>query len=92
MSKSFTPTYIVIYEDQTGTHKAAWDTKQAGRPNLTNLMQYRRMFNDSMKFGGCNFHVSKALGFLLSMGNAKIVNQRTGDTICTFKMPLFELI
>jgi hypothetical protein len=92
MGKIITPTYIVIHKDQLGTHTVIWHTKLYGRPNVNNLENWRKRFNDSMKIHGCNYHVSKSLGFLLHVSEAEIRNQKTGITVCAVKAPLFESI
>ena len=94
MGRSTTPTYVVRYVDQQGVHQVIWNTKQAGRPTKANLETWRKKMNESMKLGGCNEHISKALGFMPHVCHAVIINQKLGDrkSVVSVIAPLFEVI
>lgn len=90
MGKSTIPTHVVRYRDQQGPKVLIWNSKTSGKPTVANLDKWRKVMNASMKPGGVNEHVSKALGFIPYIGNCEIHNQKTGQTVCSFKAPMFE--
>lgn len=92
MGRSTIATFVVIYQDQLGSHKVVWNTKTAGKPTEANLEKWRKAMNESMKIGGVNEHVSKAYGFMPHVSKAEIYNQKTHRTICDTRMPMFEVI
>ena len=90
MGKSTIPTYVVRYRDQQGLALVAWNTKTNGRPTVANLERWRKAMNASFQFGGCNAHVSKALGYIPHVSSATLRNQRLGQDVCAVKAPMFE--
>ena len=94
MGRSTFPTYAVRYIDQTAPrpHTVIWNSKTSGQPTQANLEKWRKSMNASMKIGGCNEHVSKALGFMPHISMASIVNQKTNTVIVEVVAPMFEVI
>lgn len=86
MGKVITPKYRVEYRDQQGQHSMAWNVGNPGggpypgdgKPTQPNLEKWRKALNKSFRPGGVNAHVSEALGFVLYVSAARIVNQATG--------------
>lgn len=97
MGKSSTPKYVVEME---GSTPAAWRVKSRGAncpgygsPTEANLATYMQMFIDSLKPGGCNHHVSKALGYMPIPNWARIrVNCLGGEVVAEWKAPMFMAI
>ena len=90
MGRSTIPTYVVHYRDQQGLKIVAWNTKTNGRPTVANLERWRKAMNASFQLGGCNDHVSRALGYIPHVSSAILRNQQLGQDVCTVKAPMFE--
>lgn len=88
MGRTVTPTYRMEYWDQGGHHQQAW----SGRPTNANLAKYIRAHIKSLKKGGVNYHVSLALKYIPVPHKARIVRQKTGDVVATWKAPSFMVI
>jgi hypothetical protein len=79
-----------------GSTAAAWHVKDRhqvkgyGKPTEANLTKYIEAFIESLKPGGCNHHVSKALGYMPIPNWARIrVNCIGGETLAEWKAPMF---
>ena len=79
----------IIRKQRTGEFVAPFDVKQDGRPTTANLSTWRTGFNASLLTGGANEHLPASCGLHC---NLELFNQRTGETVCTFISPLFELV
>lgn len=97
MGKSYTPTFRVEYRDNTNAqilsfNPMAWDCKMDGRPTVANLEKWRQGYNKSFNPGGVNFHVSKEIGVIIHISNAKLIRQSTGEVVAETAMPMFEVM
>jgi len=100
MGRLITPKYALYYRDNTPgllEQSGAWNVTDRnypgsgyGRPTAANLERWVRAFNKSMSPGEVNHHVSKALGYLLHVSNARIVRQKDGRVMAEYRAPLFE--
>lgn len=96
MGRSITPTYRVEYSDNDGVQRRpfaksmGWNGKSAGRATQANLQKWRDTFNASFERGGVNEHISTAAGFVVRIGNCRIVEQATDRVVATFTAPAFE--
>jgi hypothetical protein len=93
MSKSTTPKYRIEYKvnDSAYYTPIAWNTRY-GTPNAKNLSAWRDSMNQSLKYGGVNFDLSKSAGILLHVTECRLVEQKTGTIVAEVKMPMFEII
>jgi hypothetical protein len=89
MGKVITPTYRVEYRDNASRSTSAMHWR--GRATQKRLEQWRQDYNKSFNPGGVNFHVSQALGVVVHISHAWIVDQRSGDVVAKTKMPMFEV-
>lgn len=99
MGRSYTPKYKVeVKTNLTGNHKvvSVWETKSRtnvqgyGRPNEKNLGKWVERHDESFQPNGCNFHVTKQIGVIPYVQEARIVNQQTGEVIAIYKMAMFQ--
>ena len=90
MGRSVVAAFVVVYQDQLGSHKVIWDSKTAGNPTVENLEKWRGVMNKTMQRGGCNEHISRLYKSIPHISNCEIHNQKTGQTVVTFKAPMFE--
>lgn len=74
-----------------GPSVESWEVGRRGRPTRANLERYIFRYADSLKAGGVNAHVSKALGFVPYPREARIVNQRTGAVVAHWKADRFQV-
>lgn len=92
MGKSVTPPYRL---EMSGTTHSAWRVKEQygipgdGQPNDANLMRYLLSFAASLKLGGTNQHISKALGYIPYPTWARIIRQRDGKIMASWIAPAF---
>jgi hypothetical protein len=93
MGKSITPTYRIEIQDQCHRHernaiKMAWNAGQATDANLkTYVLAYAR----SHERGGTNAHISAMLGYIPYPHAARVVRQRTGEVVATWKAGMFQV-
>jgi hypothetical protein len=80
----------------TGTHRTTameWRTRARGqapaygRPTAENLKAYVEHFEASTKEGECNSHLGVTVVF-----SAFIKDQRTGETLATYRGPSFVVV
>lgn len=88
MGRSITPKYRVEAKEQNGK---AWAASWRGRATEKRLAEYVAGTNESMKPGGVNEHVSRAVGFIPVIREARIIEQRTGEIVAHYKAPLFQV-
>jgi hypothetical protein len=89
MGKSITPAYrIEMTERRTMLTPMSWRSEY-GKPTAENLEKYVRKYIDSLKIGGTNQHVSLSLGYIPVPDSARIVRQKTGEVVATWKAPMF---
>lgn len=93
MGRSYTPKYVVEME---GSTPAEWRVKSRygipgyGAPTEANLIKYVEAFIESLKVGGANQHISKALGYMPIPNWARIkVNCAGGEMLAEWKAPMF---
>ena len=60
MGKSITPKYRLIVDDM----RMSWHPNQDGQPSNANLQRWVMAYAQSLHLGGCNDHISKALGYI----------------------------
>lgn len=93
MGRSTTPKHRIEFRDSSRkTQAVAWNTKWYGRANQNNLDQWVARYNGELELGGINDHISKALGFVPYITSAKIVNQKTDQTVAEYQMAMFQTI
>jgi hypothetical protein len=90
MGRSVTPTYRVVYRDNTSLN---WRTMAwRGKASAERLEQWRLGYNKSFNPGGVNWHVSQSLGYVLHITKARLVHQKTGTHVAFVNMPMFEVV
>ena len=96
MGRSFTPKYAVEME---GCTSATWRVGPEyqipgnGKPTAANLAKYVEAYIGSLKTGGVNVHISKALGYMPIPNWARIVlNDGSRTVIAEWKAPLFMIV
>jgi len=89
MGRSIIPTYYAKYRDQSGWHDISWK----GRATEAKAEKLRKTLNYSFNPGGCNYHVSKAVGYIIHVSEVKVVrNDRSGEVVAMAKAPMFEVM
>lgn len=87
MGKTITPKYRVDFQRKSNWLVfSSWNSKQAGKPSVENLIKFREKYNASLKKGGCNEHI----GIAGMVGNLRIVDQKLNFTLVKITGPLFE--
>lgn len=81
MSSQSTPTHRIEFADPTLT-PCAW-RKHYGRPTTANLVKYVEKFNDSVKPGGCNEHLSKVMPDGIT-GMVRLVRQSDNQVVTNY--------
>lgn len=96
MGRSVTPTYAVEME---GCTPAAWHVRPSniqkgyGKPTPENLAFYVEKYINSLKPGGCNHHISKALGKMPIPNWARIVkNDGSRNVLASWNAPNFMVV
>lgn len=69
--------------------KAQYGIPGDGQPNDANLMRYLLAYVNSLKPGGSNYHVSKALGYIPYPTWARIVRQSDNKIMTSWVQPMF---
>ena len=87
MGKSITPTYVIKIESGKTSQIMCW-SKKATLKNLTDwIMSYAK----SLELGGCNDHISKAIGYIPYPEAVEIINQHSGDVAVAWKAGMFQI-
>lgn len=93
MGRSYMPKYRIEFSDQGGPQfPQAWRVREYGKPTTENIEKWVHSLVDSMKIGGVNEHISRAVGYIPVPNRAKVVNQYTGETVATWTAPMFMAI
>ena len=100
MGRIVKPKYRLEYWDASDTRPDVGPLVQAwrafgplkGKPDDRKLEAWVYRHVDSLKLGGCNEHISVALGYIPIPHRARIVNQFTGDIVATWKATMFMAI
>lgn len=91
MGKSITPKYRIHvaernpFNGRNVINQMAW----RGKASEKNLSEYITQYINSLKIGGVNEQISKMLGYIPVPNEAWIINQKTGETVVTWKAPKF---
>ena len=89
MGKSFMFKYRVqVSIAAEELYRAGWH----GRATAERLEKYIADFIDSLKVGGCNYHISKQVGWMPIPSKAEIINQKTGEVVAVWNAPKFMVI
>lgn len=81
MSRTSTPTYRVeMFSTRYHYTPSAWNVRRDGRPTSENLTRHMDAFIESITTG-----VNRHLGSDPSLAFARVVDQRTGDTVATWE-------
>lgn len=86
MGRTYTPTFRL---EMDGVTAATWDGKK--RPTNDNLRTFVMDYAASLKLGGVNEHISKALGYIPYPGWARIVRQSNNEVVAQWKAGLFQV-
>ncbi len=87
MGHSKTIKYI-IRKSSNGQFLGEWH-REYGAPTSINLSKWRDKFNQSLQPNGANEHIG-INGWIQC--KIEIFNQFTGDIVCSYNPPLFEVI
>ncbi len=87
---------LIIRKSRDHQFLGEWRVKKSiqqipghGKPTSENLSKWRDKFNSSLSKGGANEH----LGLLAWLQcKIEIYNQFTGEIVCTYNPPMFEVI
>ena len=91
-----TPTYRLEFSESGGSlekgiymrsHRQAW----RGRATPKRLQEWVFAYARSLQVGGVNAHISTMLGYVPFPASARIVRQRTGEIVATWKAGLFQV-
>jgi hypothetical protein len=85
MGKSTTPHYV-IYEGDKPNNKILYADNK--KPNMEKEIY---LYIDSLKIGGNNEHISKALGYMPIPNKAILIDQRTKQVIEHWNAPAFMI-
>lgn len=77
MGRSTTPKYALTVDGIP----MIWDCRTAGKPTAANLEKWIMAYAKSLELGGCNEHISKALGHIPYPRHAVIRQNRLGGTV-----------
>ncbi len=64
---------------------------ECGEPNQDNLMKAILKGVECYKEGGHNYHLTKALGYIPYPTSVKLINQKTGEEICSWTAGEFQV-
>jgi hypothetical protein len=91
MGKTVTPKFVVVL-DGKNAESMTWDSKSAGQPNAANLEKFVMVFAKSLEAGGCNVHISEALGYIPYPRTAVIKhNYPGGAVVASWKAGMFQM-
>ena len=88
MGRSTTPTYRF---EARAVGVAPITECWRGKATEKRLQEHVEGTNESMKAGGVNAHVSKALGFIPIITSAKLIHQATGSVVAEYQTPMFKV-
>lgn len=89
MGKSTAPKYKLVVFDRGGSYTASW----SGKATNKRLDEYIDKYIQSLQSGGCNFHISKSLGFIPVPYKAQITfNYHGGAVVAEWQAPMFMAI
>lgn len=88
MGRSITPKYRMETRENIGSGVYSWD----GRVSVKALERKVMGLNQSFLPGGVNEHVSRLHGIVPYISYARIVNQRTGETVAEWNAPAFQVL
>lgn len=97
MGRIITPRYRVEIADgflrkALGLESStSWDPRRHGPANDQSLERYVFRYAQGFEHGGPNFRISRRLGFVPYPREARIVDQRTGRTVASWKAGLFQV-
>jgi hypothetical protein len=95
MGKSTTPTYRVELTENGSQRPIQPQTmswpKEAGKVSDANLEKYMKVYGKSLEIGGCNEHISKALGHIPYPSAAWVVRQRDNKVVASWKAAMFQV-
>lgn len=82
---------LVLYESSVehGSSTMSWNKR---KPTVKQLGNHIRHLIDSYKTGGCNEHISNALGYMPIPNKARIVEQATNRVVVEWVAPMFMVI
>jgi len=90
MGRTHTPKYRIEVREQGQRAMrvfACWYVKDKGKTTNKNLESWVEHFNTSLEPGGVNEHC----GPKARISEAKIVNQKTGETLAHHQTPMFQV-
>lgn len=71
------------------TYETTWSQSETSAEALeASIVKYLKSF----EIGGCNQHISKSLGHIPVVTEAKLVHVPTGNVITTWKAPMFWVV
>jgi hypothetical protein len=89
MGRTITPKYAL---DMDGCTCMAWDTKRHGKPTAAKLERVVMEYAKSLEAGGCNAHISQALGYIPYPRWARVRrNVWDGHTVAEWKAAMFQV-
>jgi hypothetical protein len=91
VGSSYTPKFRVEYKTQTGINSASWEIRAFGRPTAKNAEAFRMAMNKSYQPGGTNSHLADEKTGVPHVSSVRVINQRTGRTVCMVQAPTFEV-
>lgn len=80
---------LIIRKTANKQFIAAWQIKYSGKPTTENLSKWRDGFNQSLKQGGANEHLTVSAWLQCGL---EVYNQIKGEVVCTYSAPMFEVI
>lgn len=80
---------LIIRKSVSKQFICEYNKKYSGKPTAENLSKWRDGFNQSLKPGGANEHLTVSAWLQCGI---EIYNQITGEVICTHNPPMFEVI
>lgn len=70
----------------------AWNGKEDGWANETNLEAWRKGYNASFQPAGSNAHLAAAFGIVPHISFARLVRQSNDTVVAEVRMPMFEVV
>lgn len=89
MGRTLTPKYALDADGCTGM---VWDTKRHGKPTAAKLEEWVMAYAKSLEAGGCNAHISQALGHIPYPRWARArLNYPGGAVVAEWKAAMFQV-
>ena len=89
MGRDYTPKYRIEFEGNFHLEACAWtDTRP---PTDRRLEKTCRSLNESFR-AGCNQHIGDGLGYIPYLSGAKVIYQKNGTEVASWKAPAFEVM